>query len=116
MSAVPNLRLRVKWRAIRTGAFTDPPVQFTVNCWRVQFVWRSSGSPIIDGVNMDGFNQGSVPSTVPNALAFTVGGVYDQEGRPVYINQTFNVQPNGAFPMVLLVCEEYLERDARQNN
>lgn len=109
-----NVRLRVQFRQVVLPASTAPPLALAVNCWRVRFFSNAAIPPVIDGVNFEFFNTNSPVIRQNVALFMDAGGVYDRDGLPVYINQTFMVRSFGA-ATGLIVMEEYIDRDARQN-
>lgn len=107
-------RVRVVFRQVVLPATAEAPIPVAVNCWRLRMFSNASLPPIIDGVNFEFFNVNSPVIRENLVIETTVGGVMDHQGFPVYLNQTFHVKSSGASTGLLLV-EEYIDVDARQN-
>jgi hypothetical protein len=106
-----NIRLRIEHRLVGLPNTSQAPVLVGVNCWRLTIVYKSDVAPTIDGVRFDAIGPGTA-----NFERLEYGGVYDADGKPVYINQVFAMRngfPVGQGQVVLI--EEYLDHNARQN-
>jgi hypothetical protein len=107
-----NLRLRVKLRRINYSP-SFGVTSFSVNCWRLKIVYGTY-APILNGVDFAVTLGSGIPG---NDRIIELGGVYDKDGKPVYLNQTFTFEPGAAFTANtgIVLIEEYLDHDARQN-
>lgn len=108
-----NLRLRVVIRSVvQPQGVNSAPIVFSVNCWRLTVLYGAF-APTIDGADFNNLLYGGTTAGV--SQSFTVGGVYDRDGLPVYLNQSFTI--NDVIPGLggLILVEEYLDHNARQN-
>jgi hypothetical protein len=108
-----GIRVRVEYRAVPLPPSTAAPTVIRVNCWRLQILYGVT-PPVINGVNFLSLFQSGFNALSPLVL----GGVYDSQGFPVYLNQTFTVRSSIAAPPAgegLLLIEEYIDHNARQN-
>jgi hypothetical protein len=110
-----NLRVRVVHRLLFLPPAGSTPVRVGVNCWRVCFVFNAAIPPIIDGVNYEFFGTNSPGQRINAPITITQGGVYDCDGLPVYLNQVFQMASSAAEQCGVLLIEEYIDHDARQN-
>jgi hypothetical protein len=107
-----NLRLRVEVRKVNY----DPTFRvnsFSVNCWRLTIIYGAF-APVLNGVDFGVTLTTGIPG---NDRMIKLGGVYDKHGTPVYLNQSFIIASGAAAPANsgLVLIEEYLDHNARQN-
>jgi hypothetical protein len=110
-----NLRVRVVHRLVNLPPFTDAPVRVAVNCWKLQMIFTVGLPPVIDGVNYEFLTNFSPALLITAPVTIVQGGVYDRDGLPVYLNQVFAMKSSRVTTSGLLLIEEYLDHDARQN-
>lgn len=108
--------LQAKFRWVQYGP-SGEPVLVTLNAWRITLWINFHNPPKIDGVDFIAPTSNMTSPRLAVALPVIIGGAYQPDGTPLYVNQVISVQAGASSneTQAMLIVEEYHSQQSRQN-
>lgn len=96
--------MRVRFEVVSLSQLSIDPQRVPINCWRMTLVFRVEPNDFVDGVPLGILTD---PATgIGQPFTVVIGGVFDQTGNPVMIDQMLDLRLNKGG---LVIFYEFIE-------